>query len=89
MKKLIDLTKNEKRVFVHLNSAKAMSDFLKQAEAEGFMIGGKLPTQCKCESIMILHSDYTISYMRSWSAYAAYGAGDGKKLEYEKGCRQQ
>ena len=81
--KLIDLTKGEKRVFVHLNSAKAMSDFLKQAEAEGFMINGKLPTHCKCENIMILHSDYTISYMHGWAICAAYGASDGKNVQYE------
>lgn len=80
--KLIDLTKGKKRVFVHLNNGKAMSDFLKQAEYEGFTINGKLPTHCKCENNMILHSDYTISYMRSWSAHAAYGAGEGKKVEY-------
>ena len=83
MQKLIDLTKGEKRVFVHLNSAKDMSDFLKQAEAEGFMINGKLPTHCKCEKIMILHRNYTISYMRTWSAHAACAAGDGKMVEYE------
>ena len=72
MQKLIDLTEGEKRVFVHLNSAKAMSVFLKQAEAEGFMINGKLPTHCKCEKIMILHSDYTISYMHGFVVSMAY-----------------
>ena len=45
MRKLIDLTKGENRVFVHLTNGKDMSDFLKQAEAEGFVINGKLPTQ--------------------------------------------
>jgi len=84
MQRLIDLTKGEKRVFFHLNNPKEMSEFLKQAEAEGFMINGKLPTQCKCESVMILHSDYTISYMHGFAINAAYGAGDGKKIEYDR-----
>ena len=84
MKRLIDLTKGEKRVFIHLNNAKAMSDFLKQAEDEGFMINGKLPTHCKCESIMILHDDYTISYMHGYVINAAYSVGDGKKVVFNE-----
>ena len=53
---------------------------MKQAEAEGFMINGKLPTRCKCEKIMILHSNYTISYINSRLANAAYGAGENRNI---------
>ncbi|MBE6719178.1 MAG: hypothetical protein E7571_00800 [Ruminococcaceae bacterium] len=84
MKKLIDLTKGEKWVFVRLNNGKSMSDFLKQAEREGFVINCHLPTQCKCDKVMVLHSDYTISYLHGWALTTVYGCTKAKKVNFDE-----
>lgn len=84
MRRLIDLTNGENRVFIHLTNGKAMSDFLKQAEAEGFVINGKLPTQAACEQVMILHSDYTISYLYGWVISTVFGHTKAKHVDYAK-----
>lgn len=62
MRTLIDLTKDKDRVFIVLKTPHAKAEFLKKATDEGFMMGKKLPINCECGSIMIIHSDYTISY---------------------------
>ena len=62
MQKLIDLAKGYSRVFVRLRTPHEKAEFLKQATEEGFMIGNKLPSQCECDDVMIIHDDYTMSY---------------------------
>lgn len=62
MRRLIDLAKGYPRVFIRLNSPQEKAEFLKQATKEGFMLGDKLPSQCKCDDIMIIHEDYTLNY---------------------------
>ena len=85
MQKLIDLTKGHERVFIKLNSANAKAAFLKQAEAEGFMLGDKLPTQCRCDSVMIIHSDYTINYCVGMAANWLYHSKQATVVEYDGG----
>ncbi len=84
MQKLIDLTNGEKWVFIHLTNGKAKADFLKQSEAEGFVVNGKLPTQATCEQVMILHNDYTISYLHGWAISTVFGHTKAKHVDYEK-----
>ena len=51
------------RGFIELDSEEKKLAFLKQAEGEGFTISGKAPTSCRCDSVMILHPDYTINHV--------------------------
>lgn len=68
MRKLIDLTKGKERVFIVLKTPHAKAEFLKQATEEGFMLGDNLPVNCKCNDIMIIHSDYTVNYCAGMAA---------------------
>ena len=62
MQKLIDLAKGHPRVFVKLNNSHEKAEFLKQATEEGYLLGGKLPSECRCDDVMIIHDDYTMNY---------------------------
>lgn len=84
MQKLIDLTKGEGRVFIELKTPHAKAEFLKQAEAEGFMIGNKLPAHCYCSDVMIIHSDYTICYCTGVATNLLYHQKTSKVVDYEK-----
>lgn len=84
MQKLIDLTKGHERVFINLRSAHAKAGFLKQAEEEGFMLGSKLPTQCECESVMIIHSDYTLNYCVGMAANWLYHSKQSVVVDYDE-----
>ena len=84
MKKLIDLTKGQPRVFIELKTAHAKSEFMKQADTEGFMLGGKLPSQCKCESVMIIHSDYTMNYCVGMATNLLYHNSQACIVDYEE-----
>ncbi len=69
MRTLIELTKDKPRVFTALKTPHAMAEFLKQTTEEGFMLGDKLPIHCKCNNLMIIHSDYTMNYCTGMAAY--------------------
>ena len=62
MQKLIDLAKGYPRVFIRLKTPHEKAEFLRQATEEGFMIGNKLPSQCECNDVMIIHENYTLNY---------------------------
>ena len=62
MQKLIELAKDQPRVFVRLKTPHEKAQFLKQAAEEGFMLGKKLPTECECDDVMIIHDDYSMCY---------------------------
>lgn len=83
MQKLIDLTKGYERVFIELETEEKKLVFLKQAEEEGFTISGKAPTQCRCDSVMILHSDYTINYVVGAVTTMLYHSNQSIKIKYE------
>ena len=85
MRKLIDLVKGKERVYINLRSEQAKIDFLKQAEAEGFRILGKLPTECKCDNVMIIHDDYSIVRLATWGAVAPYSCSE--RVDFEKYMR--
>lgn len=83
MQKLIDLTKGYERVFIELETEEKKLAFLKQAEKEGFTIGGKTPISCRCDSVMILHSDYTINYVVGAVTTMLYHSNQSVKVKYE------
>lgn len=83
MQKLIDLTKGKKRVFIELDSEEKKLAFLKQAEEEGFTISGKAPTSCRCDSVMILHPDYTLNYAVGTITTMLYHSNQSVKVKYE------
>jgi hypothetical protein len=84
MQKLIDLTKGQPRVFIILSTPHAKAEFLKQATDEGFMLGKKLPTQCKCENVMIIHDNYTINYCVGMATNMLYHQPNSLRVDYEK-----
>ena len=83
MNSLIDLTKEKKRAFIELDSKEKKLAFLKQAQEEGFTIGGKEPTNCRCDSVMILHPDYTINYVTGAVTTMLYHSKQAVKVKYE------
>ena len=82
MRTLIELTKDKSREFIALKTPHAMAEFLKQATAEGFMLGDQLPINCKCNNLMIIHSDYTMNYCTGMSAYMC--ANHSQLVDFEK-----
>lgn len=85
MRRLSDLVKGKSGVYINLHSKQAKVDFLKQAEIEGFRINGKLPTECECDNVMIVHDDYTIVRLASWGAVAPYPCSE--IVDFEKYMR--
>ena len=83
MQRLMDLTKGQERVFIELDTKEKRLAFLKQAEEEGFTIGGKPPTRCRCDWIMILHPDYTINHVVGAVATMLYHSKQSVKVKYE------
>lgn len=83
MSRLIDLTKGYPRVFVRLKTAHEKAEFLKQATEEGFLLGVKLPSQCECEDIMIIHDDYTMNYCVGMSTNWLLHSSVSKVVNYE------
>ena len=83
MQRLIDLVKGHERVFIELDSEEKILAFLKQAEEEGFTISGKAPTSCRCDSVMILHPDYTINYVVGAVTTMLYHSNQSVKVKYE------
>ena len=65
MKSIKELIMKETRpVYVHTPSKALASDFLKQAEKEGFLFGdGKRPTKKLLDDYYALHQDLTINYI--------------------------
>ena len=72
MKKLMELLGENEKVFVELANENLKQKFLQQAEDEGFVINGRMPTTQKAESVMIVHNDYTITYLRGFVAHLEY-----------------
>lgn len=83
MQRLMDLTKGQERVFIELDTKEKKLAFLKQAEEEGFTISGKAPTSCRCDSVMILHPDYTINYVVGAVTTMLYHSKQSVKVKYE------
>lgn len=83
MQRLMDLTKGQERVFIELDTKEKRLAFLKQAEEEGFTIGGKPPTSCHCDSVMILHPDYTMNYVTGAITTMLYHSNQSVKVKYE------
>ena len=81
----------EGRVYVHLANGKVGNDFLRQAEAEGFIFGdGVKPTERDYAAVMAINQDHTINYV-GFVGMMAYGSGAkmiGNKqlirIEFEK-----
>lgn len=82
MRRLIDLAKGKPRVYINLRSEQAKTDFLKQAEMEGFRIYGKLPTECECDNVMIIQDNFTITRLDTWGAVAPYPCSE--RVDFEK-----
>ena len=82
MQRLMDLTKGQERVFIELDTKEKRHAFLKQAEEEGFTIGGKPPTRCRCDSVMILHPDYTMNYVTGAITTMLYHSNQSVKVKY-------
>ena len=72
MQKLINLLGENEKIFVELLNDNLKAKFMQQAEDEGFVVNGKMPTTQKAESVMIIHKDYTISYLRGFVAHLQY-----------------
>ena len=69
MQRLIDLLGQNEKVFVELSNENLKCKFLQQAENEGFVVNEKMPTTQKAESVMIVHKNYTITYLRGFIAH--------------------
>lgn len=82
MRTLIELTKDKPRVFIVLKTPHAKAEFLKQASAEGFVLGDKLPENCKCNNVMIIHSNYTMNYCVGMAANMCLN--HSVSVDYEK-----
>lgn len=82
MQKLIDLAKGYPRVFIRLNSPHEKAKFLKQATDEGFSIGNKLPTECECDDVMIIHDDYSMCYCVGMSTNWLFHSRQSKVVNY-------
>lgn len=80
----MDLTKGQERGFIELDSEEKKLAFLKQAKEEGFTIGGKAPTSCHCDLVMILHPDYTINYVVGAVTIMLYHSKQSVKVKYEQ-----
>ena len=52
-------------------------------EEEGFTIGGKSPTQCRCDAVMIVHPDYTINYVVGSVTTMHYHSNQSVKVKYD------
>lgn len=77
MQKLIDLVGENEKVFVELSNENLKQKFMQQAEDEGFVVNGKMPTTQTAESVMIIHKDYTVSYLRGFVAHMQYYMSSG------------
>ena len=84
MRTLIKLTKGRPRVYIILKTPQAKSKFLKQATTEGFILGNKLPKNCKCNDIMIIHSDYTLNYCVGAIAHMCLHQSESTRVDFEK-----
>ena len=84
-----ELSKLEGRVFVHLTTAELGTQFMRQAEAEGFTFSdGTKPTEREAGAVMAVNPNGTINYVGSVGrmAYGAKATTVGSKplirLEY-------
>ena len=81
MQRLIDLLGENEKIFVELSNENLKQKFLQQAEDEGFVVYGKMPTTQKAESVMIVRKDYTIGFLRGFVSHLEY-YNSGKKVSY-------
>ena len=84
MQKLIDLAKGHPRVFVRLNNPHEKAEFMKHATEEGFLLGGKLPSECRCDDVMIIHEDYTMNYCVGTSTNWLLHSSQSKVVAYSE-----
>lgn len=84
MRTLIELTQNKPRVFIILKTPHAKAEFLKQATDEGFMLGDKLPINCKCDKVMIIHSDYTLNYCVGTATNMCFHSSKSSRVDFDK-----
>lgn len=89
MQRLIDLLGENEKIFVEPSNENLKQKFLQQAEDEGFVINDKMPTTQNAESVMIVHKDYTITYLRGFVAHMQYyNCFDVQKIKYPEMWRQ-
>lgn len=83
---LNNLRKNTRGdVYVFLRNAEIGEQFLRNAEAEGFTLGGEKPTAKPYAEVMALH-DGTVSYVGA-NGMIRFGCGDTAvfhRVDYEK-----
>lgn len=82
MQRLIDLVGENEKIFVELSNENLKQKFLQQAEDEGFVINDKMPTTQKSESVMIVHNNYTITYLRGFVAHLEYYTCKNTRIGY-------
>ena len=56
--------------------------FMQQAEDEGVVVNGKMPTTQKAESVMIIHKDYNITSLSGFVAHMQYYCNSNNKHKY-------
>ncbi|MBQ6708341.1 MAG: hypothetical protein IJM97_05265 [Clostridia bacterium] len=86
MRTIKNLLKNEKKVYIYLNSKAIRYRFMSDAELEGITYGdGVLPTEREVEDIMSLHSDGTICFLGfAGRMFAHYNKRNIIRIDYEK-----
>ena len=90
---LAEFSQLDGRVYVHLATPELATQFLRQAEREGFRFpDGATPTSRHASTVMALNPDHTISYVGS-IGHIAYGSGTdtvgGKpliRIDYAQWC---
>lgn len=81
---LKEIAEKYRTIYIHLDGEERETEFLKQAESEGFIFGdGTKPTEKTPSDFFAVHSDGTINYINSIGriAYQAHGV---KTLEYSQ-----
>lgn len=85
MQRLIDLLGENEKIFVELSNENLKRKFMQQAEDEGFVVYGKMPTTQKAESVMIVRKDYTIGFLCGFVAHLQYyNCSDNQKIKYSE-----
>jgi hypothetical protein len=72
MQRLIDLLGEKEKIFVELSNENLKRKFMQQAEDEGFVVNGKMPTTQNAESVMIIHDDFTLGTLVGMATHMHY-----------------
>ena len=75
IKTITELSQLDGRVYVHLPTDELATQFMRQAEAEGFTFAdGVKPTERFATEVMAVNSNHTINYVGA-TGHTAFGAG--------------